>query len=168
MELPNNGLQDLRQDLRRISLEQEIALSQLPYRPEIIGIDVDEGDPGAAVARLADIARGRVDGGGGADDHDEVDGAGIDEIVRLPERGARELLVEPDDARAEQAGVAFGAARELGEGDGGVVGVERGGVAGGRGGEPVVRGIVDGEAGVKGVVVVVLLGVVAAEAFDVE
>lgn len=58
--------------------------------------------------------------------------------------------------------------REVGEGDGGGAGIEARCAGGQRGGQALVRGTVDGEAGMERVVVVVLLDVVTAEAFDVK
>lgn len=58
--------------------------------------------------------------------------------------------------------------REIGCGNGGCIRLESRGTGGHGGGEALVGGAVDGEARVEGVIVVVLLDVVATEAFDVE
>jgi hypothetical protein len=135
---------------------------------EIVGVRVNQGHPGATVPCLGHVARGRVDGGRRPDDHDEVDGALVDELVDLVERVQRKYLVEPDDAWAEQALDALGAVRKVGKGDGGGAGLEVCRAGGQGGGEALVRGAVDGEAGVKRVFVVVLLDVVTAEAFNIK
>lgn len=120
---------------------------------------------------MRNVARGGVHLGGRTDDHDEIDRALPDERVDLVDGVQREDLVEPDDARAEQARLALGAVREVGGADGGRGGVEGGGSGGDggeRGGQAVVVGAGDGEDGVEWVVVVVLLDVVAAETFDIK
>lgn len=172
LQLPNNRLQNLGQDLRRITHEQKISLIQSANRAQLSSIHINQGDLGALGSRARHVSRGRVDSGRRTNDHDEIDRALIDERLNLAQRIRGQFLAEPDDAGPQQARLAGGTVRQVGGRDGGRGrGVQIGGARSDRGlgcGEAVIGGGVDGEDRVERVVVVVLLDVGAVETFDVE
>lgn len=92
----------------------------------------------------------------------------LEELLGLGEGILGEGLAEPDNARAEQARVALRAVREGGWVNWGAVIDRRLSRVGGGWGKAGVINSVDGEKWVEGVVVVILLNVIAVEAFDIK
>lgn len=107
---PDDPLEEQRQDLGGAPLEEEVAAREPPRR---VRVRVHDGDGGAPPLRLARVAGGGVDGGGGAHDEHEVDGAPRDPVLDVHEHGRVQGLVEPHHARPQQARLAPRAVREV-------------------------------------------------------
>lgn len=110
IHLTDDALEQLRQDLSRVALEEEISAGQVPRS---VGVRVHDGDPGAPPPRLARVPGGGVDGGRGPDDDHEVDAAPHDPVLDLHQHELVERLAEPDDAGPQQPRLAARAVRQV-------------------------------------------------------